>query len=104
MGSFKSSKQKAHFENRLRNACAWIQAGKGKSKIHSIHAALNGMHRELAIEIICESFRITREEFDAGKRFEPERFVPTPEWEAVQRRGFHEGAKVPGSRIRKIDK
>lgn len=96
-------KQLAKYQNKIRNWCAWITAGKTKDNLRKLQNEYNSKNREIVTDIICEVFELTREEFLSGKRTEKEPFVPTPAWERLQRRGFDEGAKVPGStNIRKV--
>lgn len=104
MSSLKSARQKDKYRNKIRNWCSWILAGKTKDNLRRLRQEYESGNKAIVVEIICEVFELTEAEFLMGKKAEKETFLPSPAWERLQRRGFDDGAKVPGSHVRKIDK
>tara|TARA_R110002073_G_scaffold90828_1_gene214273 strand:- start:87 stop:374 length:288 start_codon:yes stop_codon:yes gene_type:complete len=91
------------YRNKIRNWCSWIAAGKTKDNLRRLQKEYESKNKALVTEVICEVFKLTEEEFLLGKRNKKEPFKSTPAWERLQRRGFAEGANVPGStNIRKV--
>lgn len=100
-----SNKQMIKYQNKIRNWCTWILAGKTKDNLRRLKKEYGSKNREIVTEIICEVFDLSRNEFLSGQRNGKANFDPTPEWERLQRRGFDDGAKVPGStNIRKVSR
>jgi hypothetical protein len=101
---FKDKKHKDRYVNKIRKYCAQIEARRTAERQRVLQSEFYSARKELVIEIVCDYFRITRKELLSGELIEKPSVPRTPGWEKLQRRGFEDGAHVPGSNVRKVDK
>jgi hypothetical protein len=101
---FRDKKHKDQYTNKIRKYCAKLESAGNQATLNQLQTEYHSRKKELVAEIICDYFRISRKELRTGILEEKPQIPRTLGWEKLQRSGFEDGAHVPGSHLRKVDK